>query len=468
MKKYPGKEANGVIRNLTNGFRLLQFKRIETHEFYVSHDQPVILAILLVAIFFIGSLILSLPEPEFNAYGMASVATELFLCAVGVYLFSKLPGNKIGLLPLFVILLSLFPYFHLGWLIIGGDVSFYYGYFYGGTQYLYIIFNIWVITVIVVTVSRVITANKKVMFLVFMTSVVIIGVPMNYIASDDFWYSSNDNEEEPVTKTSINEESTYYKQFKLIEMEKVHLLPQRNGISDMYFVGFGSYADQDVFMKEVLYAKKVMDEAYDTMGRSVAMINNEKTLNDILLASKSNLTLMLEHIGKVIDVNDDILFLYLTSHGSKQHQLSVTQSPLVLNKIGPSDLKAALDNSGIKYRILLVSACYSGGFIEPLMDDYTVVFTASAKDKKSFGCSNSNDFTYFGQAIFKDNLEHNFNLIGAFRKAIEKIRIREQAEKLEPSDPQLYIGYKIREKLQHFSGEIENYNQKTISGNLNK
>ena len=201
-----------------------------------------------------------------------------------------------------------------------------------------------------------------------------------------------------------------------------------------------------------------------TLLSALSVPNQQKaTLEDTLLASSSNLSLVLEHIGKLIDPDEDVLFLYLTSHGSREHQLSVNLMSLTLNTMGPSDLKDALDNSGIKFRVILVSACYSGGFVEPMKNDYTVVFTASNIDKQSFGCSNQSDFTYFGRAIFKEQMEHNYDLLDVFDKAIESIRNRENSEKLEHSEPQLYVGEKIREKLLILAEEIESFNRKNGS-----
>lgn len=458
------KEINGVRRNLANGLRSLLFRRIALKEFYVSHDQLVILAIFLSGVIFFGSFILSLPEPEFSVYGIATVTTQLLFLALGVYLFSKVPGKKEHILPLYIVLLSIWPLFHLIWLAIGKSATFNYWNFYGENKYFYIFLNIWIAAVVVNVVSRAVGVSKKSIFLILAIYVAILGVPLNYLVFGNFWHPTYHYDAEYKKYKSINQEVTYYRQFQFIEEAKAQLLSQRKGVSDIYFVGFGSYASQDVFMKEVQYAKRVLDEKYDTQGRSIALINNIKTLEDTPLASKSNLTLVLDHIGKLIDPEEDILFLYLTSHGSKEQQLSVKLMPLTLNSIGPSDLKAALESSNIKYRVILVSACYSGGFVEPLIDDYTVVFTASAKDKKSFGCGSKNNFTYFGRAVFKEHMEHNYNLIDAFGKAIESIRIRENAGKLEPSEPQLFIGNKIREKLLVFTEEIKKYNRKKSSG----
>lgn len=458
MSDHHSREAHRTCRNLKNGLRLLVFRRTDLNDFYISPDQIVILSIVFSVVLFLGGFILNLPEPEFTFYGIATVATHLTFLALCGYCYSKAISERNQLLPLYIMLLSTWPFFYLVWLLLGKSDFFNYWQIYGENKYQYIVFNIWVAAVVVSAVSRTFAPGMKNLFLLTAIYLLTVGVPLNYLVFGNFWYQTQNYDAENEKYKSVNEEATYYRQFQLLDNTRTDLLPQREGISDIYFVGFGSYARQDVFMKEVQHAKRILDEKFDTKGRSVALINNVNTLEDTLLASKSNLTLVLEHIGKLIDPDEDVLFLYLTSHGSKQQQLSVNLMPLTLNSIGPSDLKAALDNSGIKFRILLVSACYSGGFVEPLKDDYTVVFTAADKDKQSFGCSNLNDFTYFGKAIFKEQMEHNYNLIDVFSKAIESIHTREKSEKLEHSEPQLYIGDRIREKLLTLAEEIERYN----------
>jgi len=141
------------------------------------------------------------------------------------------------------------------------------------------------------------------------------------------------------------------------------------------------------------------------------------------------------------------LFVYLTSHGSEKHGLSAQFWPLSLNDIPAEKLKSYLDEAGIKWRVLLVSACYSGNFIDVLKDDYTLVMTASAADRQSFGCSNARDFTYFGEAVFRDALSRERAFIPAFQSAIAAINQREANEKLSPSSPQLSIGSRIGAKL---------------------
>ena len=149
-----------------------------------------------------------------------------------------------------------------------------------------------------------------------------------------------------------------------------------------------------------------------------------------------------------MDKNEDVLFLYLTSHGSREHELSVSFWPLALNDITPEKLRTMLDDAGIKWRVIVVSACYSGGFIKALENDNTLIATASAADKTSFGCSNDAEFTYFGEALFKNQLAHQHSFITAFQNAQTEISKREQAEKIEASQPQLSIGKAIQAQLQ--------------------
>jgi hypothetical protein len=451
------KEIYGVFRNMINGLRLLVFRRVSLNEFYVSHEQLILLTLLFSGIIFIGSFVLSLPNPEFSVYGIATLTTQLSFFALAAYFYAKMHNVKKNIISFYIMFLSIWPFFHLIWLIIGKSATFNYWEIFGGDKYYYIIINIWLAAVVVSSISRSRFSEKNYLILTLTVYVMVLALPLNYLTFGNFWNEEYNYEAE---YESLNEENTYYKQFEFIENIRSSLLPQRQGISDIYFVGFGSYAYEDVFMKEVKYARKVLDDKYDTKGRSVSLINNVKTLDYLPLATKSNLGLILEHIGKLMDTDDDILFLYLTSHGSKNHNLSINMQSLNLNELNPTDLKLVLNKSGIKYRILLVSACYSGGFIEPLKDDYTLIFTAAAKNKTSFGCSNKNEFTYFGRAVFKENIEKNYNLINAFGEAIETIRKKENARKLTHSEPQLYIGNKIRKKLIILTREIEEYNRK--------
>ena len=179
----------------------------------------------------------------------------------------------------------------------------------------------------------------------------------------------------------------------------------------------------------------------------MALINNLSTLGSVPLASVSNLEDVLGEVASRMDREEDVLFLFLTSHGSEQHVFSVEFGPLNLNDLTPEGLKRVLDDSGIKWRVIVISACYSGGFIEALKDDFTLVMTAARADRTSFGCSNENDFTYFGRAYFDEQLRRQRSFINAFYDARDAVQSWEDAEDLPSSLPQIHVGAGIAPKL---------------------
>jgi hypothetical protein len=97
--------------------------------------------------------------------------------------------------------------------------------------------------------------------------------------------------------------------------------------------------------------------------------------------------------------------------------------------------------------VLVVSACYSGGFLEPLKDANTVVITAADAKSTSFGCAAGRDFTYFGRAYFGEALGRTFSFTEAFETARASVGEQERAERLSPSSPQIFIGNAVRDKL---------------------
>ena len=207
-----------------------------------------------------------------------------------------------------------------------------------------------------------------------------------------------------------------------------------------FFVGFAGQGDQRVFAGEIALARKVFAAKFGSAQRSVLLVNDQRDFETLPLASPTALRYALSGIAARMKLDRDVLFLALSSHGSKDGELMVSNGMLALNNLSADDLATALRESGIKWKVIVVSACYAGKFIEPLRDDNTIVIAAAAADRTSFGCSDDRDLTYFGEAFYRDALPTASDLEAAFQKASTEIAARERAEDRTASNPQAYFG----------------------------
>jgi hypothetical protein len=223
----------------------------------------------------------------------------------------------------------------------------------------------------------------------------------------------------------------------------------------VYFVGFAGVAEEHVFAEEIKLAARIVDERFGTAGHQLLLINDRRDIDTYPIATASGLTYALKAIAEKMNPDRDILFLAISSHGGADASLSVSNGGLQLEQLSDEDLAAALKDSGIKRRIIVISACYAGAFIQPLKDPDTVVIAAAAPDKTSFGCSDDRDLTYFGEAFYRDALPHAKTLQDAFAQAKAAIAVREREEHETPSEPQAYFGTQISAVLERNPMRIE-------------
>lgn len=223
----------------------------------------------------------------------------------------------------------------------------------------------------------------------------------------------------------------------------------------IYFVGFAGVAEQHVFAEEIKLAARIVDERFGTSGHQLLLINDRRDIDTYPIATASGLAYALKAISAKMNPDRDILFLAISSHGAADASVSVSNGGLQLEQLSDEDLAAALKDSGIKRRIIVISACYAGAFIQPLEDPDTVVIAAAAPDKTSFGCSDDRDLTYFGEAFYRDALPHAKTLQEAFTQAKAAIAAREREEHETPSEPQAYFGTQISAVLERNPMRIE-------------
>ncbi|MDO9222017.1 MAG: C13 family peptidase [Thiobacillus sp.] len=269
-----------------------------------------------------------------------------------------------------------------------------------------------------------------------------------WLPQQEAWYSADADDTSSVLEIG-GHEALLYQQPRLLERKLNTLQAQRPHVADLYFVGFAGYGWQDVFMKEMNTVRALFDSRFDTRGRSLALINNTQSQATVPIATTTALQAALAHVGALLDPEEDVLFLFVTSHGSDDPAyLSVDNNGLQLTQLTPARLKAALAATPIKWKVIVVSACYSGSFIPALQGDNTLVITASRADRNSFGCDARNSMTDFGRAYFSEALKQTRSFTEAFKLASTRIAAREKAEGLTPSQPQMSLGKAFAAKWQ--------------------
>jgi hypothetical protein len=246
------------------------------------------------------------------------------------------------------------------------------------------------------------------------------------------------------------------RQHVLLDSALAGLMPQRPGKPDLYVIGVGGDSTEDVFRNETVYLDTLMSQRFGARGRVLTLINHQDSLgvSPHPLATLDNLRTALAGVGKAMDPDQDVLLLFMTMHGTPQHQLFVQMAPDYFDLIDPRELRAALDDAGIRNRVLVISACYSGGFVPALKNENTLILTAAHKNRTSFGCGADSDATYFGRAWLIDALNETTDFVAAFETAKTRIAEREDAEDFRPSRPQIEIGKQILPRLQAWQSQL--------------
>ncbi|MHB1056491.1 MAG: C13 family peptidase [Rhodanobacter sp.] len=242
-------------------------------------------------------------------------------------------------------------------------------------------------------------------------------------------------------------EQVLYAQPRMMREALSELGPRVAGKPNLYLLAFAGDGGEDVFRNEAEYAAQLFAKRFGASAHSLVLENNPATLTTHPLASWSNLETALAGIGEAMQPEQDILLLYVTSHGGEDHELLVDMDPLPLDQVGAADLAGILAMHPFKWKVVVVNACYSGGFVPPLRGPGTLVLTAARADRSSFGCGSDSDITYFGKAWLVDALNRTDNFVDAFKLARNDIASWEKQDKLIPSEPQIDIGSGIAAQL---------------------
>ena len=227
------------------------------------------------------------------------------------------------------------------------------------------------------------------------------------------------------------------------------LAPQREGVADVYGLVFAPYASEDVFKREAELVSGVLAKRFDAEGRVLTLLNHATTTQTELWATPPNIERAIQALAARMDLQNDLLVVYATSHGGSDFKLAASHWPLEVDSLTAQQLRSALDKAGIRHRVIAVSACYSGGWVAPLASDTTLVMTAADATHTSYGCGRLSELTFFGRELFDEQLRVTHSFEQAFLTAVPLIKQREiDAGKSDGfSNPQISVGSGIKPYL---------------------
>ncbi|WP_247268897.1 MULTISPECIES: C13 family peptidase [Pseudomonas] len=213
-------------------------------------------------------------------------------------------------------------------------------------------------------------------------------------------------------------------------------VPASTPAVELYTLTLGGDGKQSVFLRESDYVANMLTTRFGAYGQ-IRLVNHREHLADRPMATRENLRRAAQTLAERSGP-EDLIFIYLTSHGTAEHELVLDQPRMELADLPADELAAVLAPLKNRDKVIVISSCYSGGFIPALKDERTLIMTASRADRVSFGCSEEANFTYFGDALFAQALNQTDDLEQAFKLAKATVAERELADNFEASEPQIW------------------------------
>jgi Peptidase C13 family len=230
------------------------------------------------------------------------------------------------------------------------------------------------------------------------------------------------------------------------------LSAQRPGVQDVYVIAAGLWGDP-VFEREASRSAAALAQSLGAQGRTIVLsAGGEAGGRTLPAASPVNLQLAIGQVGSLINPAEDLVVVFLTSHGSPAG-VALHEQTRLRGTFSPTALANSLRDAGITRRVVIVSACFSGVFVPALANDDTIVLTAAARDRTSFGCEPNNEWTFFGDALINQGVMQGKPLLRAFEDGRALISQWETRDRVTPSLPQSYVGDNALRALQAIEGQ---------------
>ncbi len=225
------------------------------------------------------------------------------------------------------------------------------------------------------------------------------------------------------------------------------LEPERPDETDAYFLAVGGDGTESVFKRDIQVARTGLQAQFDVENRAIMLLNH-RDYETFPLATRPSIATALQALDEQMNPEEDLLVIHLVSHGKQNGQLLLQQPGVELPDLSPEDFAEMLEPLNARRKLLVVSACYSGQWINELKDSNTLIMTSAREDRTSFGCGDDSEMTWFTKAVYQSVGLSFTDPEAMFEQVKEQIRSWEEEIGMEEehwSYPQSHLGESLRE-----------------------
>jgi Peptidase C13 family len=210
------------------------------------------------------------------------------------------------------------------------------------------------------------------------------------------------------------------------------------------FAGFAMHSQSKAFRSDVVTTEKSILSI--DPNAIIFKLNNPAFGQDAdwPYSTTQNIEQVLKKVSAMARPEDKVVVL-MSTHGNVD-VLAVNFNKNAYPHVSPKVLNEWLGGLRGKPTLLLLSACHSGSFVQPLSGPSRVILAAAAKDRTSFGCQFHSNNTYFIDALMNQPSLLDRSLEQLMDQAKIIIDKKESDQKLSPpSLPQSSVGFAAKD-----------------------
>ena len=238
-------------------------------------------------------------------------------------------------------------------------------------------------------------------------------------------------------------EARLYTESSRLQSALSSLAPQRPGVRDVYFLAVGGDGTEGVFQREVGWVSSRLSSVLDLKRRQILLVNGGS--DELPLATRTSVRESLNALDALMDPAEDLLLIHFVSHGAVNGDLVLDTHNLRLNNLAVDDAKNWLNSLAVKHQWVVVSACYSGHWVDALAAPERVVFSSAATDRTSFGCGDDSERTWFSKALYGEGMSAGVNdpdaWFSAAQAKVSRMEEEQGFDEHERSLPQKAVGH---------------------------